>query len=412
MADLQNIEVDKIYATGDYWSSGVAASEAFMPYDAVRSVEFVLDKETASTLSRRDRRRIHRMQQSSNAALRLDRARGVLRVTGRGQAVASVAMEIANLSGPRKAVRAAVWAELMRTRLRPDDRSDDAALARLQKQSGCRIHIDRHVMELRLFGPPDTTAAAEKLLEEFEQQVTEQTLPLGSLEGDRKIILRNLQPLADACRVTLRSTDTLVVVLGRHAAVEAAVDKLRSGDIGRTLLAPNTGIGDFKESSPREKALKPSMVADNPREKQLQLQLDGGFVPAQCPPVYQMSCGFQQQRSCTDHFGATECTGTLWPVNSVYGFSNDGIPDGAFASLPHLMMSSQPGSNFSTDFEVQSGSTQVMAAMAPFGTQGMEGVSGVLVPISMFPPAAGATAFFMPVPAPFLQSPTQKTGLY
>mmetsp|Transcript_42553 Transcript_42553/g.92687 ORF Transcript_42553/g.92687 Transcript_42553/m.92687 type:complete len:412 (+) Transcript_42553:43-1278(+) len=410
--DTQKIEGDKMDAMANYWNGAVNNNEGWRPYDHVRSVEFVLDKETTSTLSRRDRRRLRQIQASCHAALRLDRARGVLRVTGWGQSVATVATQIASLSGPRKPVGAAVWAELMRTRSCQDDRENDAALARLQKQSGCRIHIDRRVMEVRLFGPPAATAAADKLLDEFEQQVTEQTLPLDSLEGDPEIILQNLQPLADACGVTLRCTDNLVVALGRHVAVEDAMEKLKTGDIGKTLLpVPNNGSGDADEHSPKKKVPEPSKAVDNRRENPVQSQNANGFGPAQWNSVCPMCYRVQQQCVCTNHYGYHNYTGTVWPAK---GFNSDGARDqGAIAFPPQVTMSSaQSGSPFSGAFQVPVGSTHIMAVMAPFRAQGMECGSHILVPTSMLSPDSVVPAYFMPVSAPLFQGPAQNANLH
>mmetsp|Transcript_71790 Transcript_71790/g.155897 ORF Transcript_71790/g.155897 Transcript_71790/m.155897 type:complete len:445 (+) Transcript_71790:58-1392(+) len=419
----QKIEGEKMNGVANFWTGGASAGQAWMPDDQVMSVELTLDKETTSTLSRRDRRRLRQIQEKCQAVLRLDRARGVLKVTGRFQSVATAAEQIACLSGPRKAVSSAVWAELMRTRLRQDDR-EDAALARLQKQSGCRIHIDRRVMELRLYGPPTATAAADKLLDEFEEQVTEQTLPLDSLDslGDREIILQNLQPLADACGVTLRSVDNHVVVLGRHAAVQEAVEKLKHGDMGKTLMPRPRASSDAGEhshehspKSPKKKVPEPSKVQD--WENQIQPQSAKGSGPTQWPVEWPVRCPMchrvQHQCFCTNHSGRN-CIEALWPAGfSNDGFSNDGSREQSAALSPQAMMSSmssaQPGSPFPT-FQGPDGSTHIVAVMAPYGAQGMECGSHILVPMSMLSPESGVTAYFIPMPAAVFQGLPQNSN--
>jgi len=406
----QKIEGEKMNGVANFWTGGASAGQAWMPDDQVMSVELTLDKETTSTLSRRDRRRLRQIQEKCQAVLRLDRARGVLKVTGRFQSVATAAEQIACLSGPRKAVSSAVWAELMRTRLRQDD-GEDAALARLQRQSGCRIHIDRQVMELRLFGPPAATSAADKLLDEFEQQVTELSLPLKSLEGDREIILQNLQPLADVCGVTLHRVDNHVVVLGRHAAVQEAVEKLKHGDLGRTLMPrPRASSGDAEEHSPKKKVNEPSKVEDNCPVNQIQPQIGKGSGPAQWPELCPMCHRGYQSCSCTNHSGHHNRIETVWPVA---GFSNDGAREqSAFAFSPQIMSSSaKPGSPFPA-FQAPDGSTHMAAVMAPYGAQGMKCGSHILVPMSMLSPESGVTAYFIPVSAQVFAGLPQNSNLH
>lgn len=196
-------------------------------YDALgrndtTAIEIALDPELLTTFCRRGRRRLRDIQISCQAAVKLDRARGVLRVSGPESSIHAVRRSLASLSGPRRPVPAAVWAELMRTRTM--NNSAHATIARLQQESGCRIHIERSRQEVRLFGPGDGVNLANKLLDELAKTCTEEAVSLGSATPIAPVML---QSLAHACCVTLRVEEGQIAVLGVRVAVENAVQELK-----------------------------------------------------------------------------------------------------------------------------------------------------------------------------------------
>merc|ERR1719287_218482 len=99
-------------------------------YDT-QTVEIALDPELLATFCRRSRRRLRDVQASCQASVKLDRARGVLRVTGPESSIDAVRKQLAGLTGPRRDVTQAVWAELMRTRKMCN--SLEATVARFQE---------------------------------------------------------------------------------------------------------------------------------------------------------------------------------------------------------------------------------------------------------------------------------------
>jgi hypothetical protein len=187
--------------------------------DGAHTVEIVLEPETFSALCRRGRRRLRDIQATCPAVLRLDRSRGVLCVTGTAEAIGAVRQQIAGLGGPRKAISAAVWAELMRTRILQDGTE---VLSRIQRESGCRIHIERRLHEVRLFGPPEATSIADELLDQFSAEVAGRTVELGNAE----LTEESLEAVAHSCGVTLRVEEGHVVVYGLLSKVDAAVQEL------------------------------------------------------------------------------------------------------------------------------------------------------------------------------------------
>jgi len=201
--------------------------DVYNPYSMACSdataIDIALDPELLTTFCRRGRRRLRDIQSSCQAAVKLDRARGVLRVVGPESSIHAVRRQLASLGGPRRSVPAAVWAELMRTRTMRQ--SSQARVARLQQESGCRVHIERSRQEVRLFGPGEGVAVADKLLEELATLCTEEAVPLG-LNGP--VASPVLQALAHSCSVTLRVEERQVVVLGLRAAVANAVEELKS----------------------------------------------------------------------------------------------------------------------------------------------------------------------------------------
>lgn len=184
--------------------------------------EIHLDHEVLNTLCRRGRRRLRDMQTSCQAMLRLDRVRGVLCVVGPPSSVEAVRHHIASLGGPRRVVSAAVWAELMRTRTQT---SSNAAVVRLQSESGCRIHIERSRNEVRIFGPAENRAIAERLLEELEEACS----GINVYTRTARFSVRAMHLVAISCGVTLGNENMgYVTVFGLRDAVACAVEILET----------------------------------------------------------------------------------------------------------------------------------------------------------------------------------------
>lgn len=203
-----------------------SSSPAERDTDAI-SAAIKLDQELLGTFCRRGRRRLQEIQASSQASLKLDRAKGLLWVTGSERAIAEVRHRLECLGGPRKTVSAAVWAELMRTRTLvegPD--ASKSAVERIQHLSGCRVHIERSKHEVRLFGPKSASAVADRLLNELEEMCTEY---LVEAPNSQQLNSEILHQIAHSGSVSMRvePQQQQIAVLGLSCAVEPAVAELQ-----------------------------------------------------------------------------------------------------------------------------------------------------------------------------------------
>lgn len=185
----------------------------------ITMAEVQLGPELLSTLCGRSRRRLRDIQSSCQVVMKLDRVRGGLRIYGPEAAIEAAQRQLSSLGGPRKTVPGAVWAELFRTRTLQT--SKQSIVLHLQELSGCRIHIERSRHEVRIFGPQDSTAVAEKLLEELEKLTTEAAVPTGDAADSLKI-----QDIAEELGVTARLDETEVVLLGLKDRVQLAVREI------------------------------------------------------------------------------------------------------------------------------------------------------------------------------------------
>jgi len=190
----------------------------------VSTVDVFLEPELLANLTR-SRRRVRELQANTQAVLKVDRARGMLRATGTESAIARVRHQVECLGGPRKQLTAAAWAELMRTRtLVGTDTASMSAVEWIQRLSSCRVHIERANQEVRLFGPKAATATAAQLVERFQKMCSEQAVWTSDLERlDSEI----LGQIAHAGSVSLRVEGQTVSVLGFDFAVAEAAKELR-----------------------------------------------------------------------------------------------------------------------------------------------------------------------------------------
>jgi len=191
------------------------SSDHTMP-SQVQTVVIPLDPDVLSSLCRRGRRHLREIQTSCQVMLQLDRVRGQLHVVGVQEAIKNVQRRLESLGGPIKSVSVAVWTELMRTRTTQD--GPEAYLTQIQESSCCRIHIERHKQEVRLFGPRDAVSLADKLLDEFSRCVVESIIRVGNSIPSRSV----LENVAFDKHVTLRQDGNLIIITGMHQHVQEA----------------------------------------------------------------------------------------------------------------------------------------------------------------------------------------------
>mmetsp|Transcript_35515 Transcript_35515/g.81325 ORF Transcript_35515/g.81325 Transcript_35515/m.81325 type:complete len:282 (-) Transcript_35515:136-981(-) len=178
--------------------------------------EIPLSAAVHQALCRRSQRRFRELQATSGAKIRLDRVRSVVRVCGTAPEVLEIRRKLEAISGVRHAVPTAVWCELMRTRLA--ESSERSMLLRMQKQSGCRIHVERSKQEVCLFGACENTELGLKLLEEFRVACTELAIPCKPHTMPDQVV----KAIAEAYEVTVNVETRQVVVYGLREAVKQA----------------------------------------------------------------------------------------------------------------------------------------------------------------------------------------------
>lgn len=203
---------------GRYWGETSGHGSYF--------AELRLDPELHASFCRRGRRRLKEIQMSSRAQLKFDRSRGVLRVAGSEAQVAEVQRQLECLGGPRKTIRNAAWAELMRTRMSD---ASCSVVQRIQQLSNCRVHIERTSKEVRLFGPKVAVAAASHLLDELQQMCIE---TLVEFDAEVQLSGEKIQQIAQQQCVTIvfEEGDGPVPranVLGFEFAVSSALSVLQ-----------------------------------------------------------------------------------------------------------------------------------------------------------------------------------------
>lgn len=199
----------------------------------VTSEEIHIDSELVTILSHRSRRRLRELQTSCKVAARLDRAKQVVYVTGTQEAIKAARQAIESLSGPKKSVPLAVWAELMRTRtMSLEDLShqlggltkeSQVSVAWVQEKSGCRLHIERGSCEVRIFGSKVGTEVASKLVDDMAPLCCEETVPVQDVASLTSPVL---QSIAHACAATFRVQSSSIVVLGLAKYVRNGVEQL------------------------------------------------------------------------------------------------------------------------------------------------------------------------------------------
>lgn len=196
-----------------------------------QTLEITLDPEVYRWFCRRGRRRLREIQTSSQAALKLDRYRSVLRLQGSWDAVADAQGQLESFWFAHKKVTNSVWQELMRTRTDTD--INRAALARIQHETGCRIHIERDNQQVQLFGPNEVRADAQLLLQELESMCSQETV---DMRFPLAAEMPHLQKFALEFGVTAIMEDaTHVTVMGLSEAVVEMAEKLRNYASGEQL---------------------------------------------------------------------------------------------------------------------------------------------------------------------------------
>ncbi|CAJ1402494.1 unnamed protein product [Effrenium voratum] len=195
--------------------------------------EIPLDEELLSSFSGRGRRRLRELKQQTETVLKLDRAKACLVARGSEKSIEDLRKHLESLVGHRRPVSAPVWAELMRTRTQT---SSEAAVQRIQENSGCRLHIERGCQEVRLFGTNEAVEEAERLLVELDARCVVQRVPglvaahlLEPVAQDLGVTMRLMRLDAEAAEAEgAGEGDGAVEILGLKPAAEAAAAEVQN----------------------------------------------------------------------------------------------------------------------------------------------------------------------------------------
>lgn len=145
----------------------------------------------------------------------------VIEIVGTSDDVHMVKKKVQECIGPTKNLSPAVWYELLRTR------KGFGALGLIQVLTSCRLHVDRHHKQVRLFGTPRAIAWASALLQNLEEMCTERpvtqvTAAVHLCSLDMKVLTR----IARQTCVTFRVHDWELCIIGFKTAVQDAMAEI------------------------------------------------------------------------------------------------------------------------------------------------------------------------------------------
>jgi len=200
-----------------------------------QTAQIMLKPDVLEVFCRRGRRRLKDIQSCCQAALRLDHSRGILHVRGTAASINAVMRQLEMLTGPCIPATSALWAELMRTRT--SSSIGEAAVARIQHLTGCRIHIERTVRQVQLLGPDNATAVAQQLVQKLETMCKEEVM---LVDNTSTLDTQVMQAFADEFGITLQVEEGQIRIMGiAAAAAEACTQFAESLRVGSLEIAGN-----------------------------------------------------------------------------------------------------------------------------------------------------------------------------
>jgi len=231
------------------------------------------------------------MKSATQAELKLDRFRSVLQVTGSASCIADVRKQLETVSGPCLIVSEAVWAELMRTRTNDD--SSRAAVAKIQEESGCRIHIERSAKQVRLFGRKDQIVVGQELLAKLDGMCVEEVV---DMKCAQYLDLEMLRTFAHEFGVTLQVEEARIIVCGVKGAVMEAATELH--DHGSDQQNFKLSYEDTKPADAALSAIELAMSqlqsdATGPEDKTQDAMSSGTSTKDTLTPLAEAACPTQ-----------------------------------------------------------------------------------------------------------------------
>jgi DNA-binding TFAR19-related protein (PDSD5 family) len=132
----------------------------------------------------------------------------------------------------------------MRSRTNTDP--SQAAIARLQQQSGCRVHIERSVEQVRLFGPKRKQQVVQRLLEDLDRMCISEVVRMPFAP---QLDTQMLQTFAQEFGVTLQVDGEQLAVIGIQGAVSEATEELRKCESGRQHFEQGVCAGKISDAA-------------------------------------------------------------------------------------------------------------------------------------------------------------------
>jgi hypothetical protein len=289
-------------------------------------VEISLEPSVVKALGRRGYLRLRKIESDTRTHLRLNRDRSVLEIEGSDEAVAEVYRLLEVVNGPVLVLSHATWTELMRTRSIAGGSSSRSkyvdscasathqcasAVARIQRESGCRIHVERQSLEARIFGPQHKHHAAVSLLHNLASMVTTESVHVPGVANMDEDILKDL---AKDFAVAFQVSGEKITVLGIKQAVEMAAQELLrlEQEQGQAQVQDQATVDDAR----KYRGMLSSMAVENAL-----MGLDGNGC------FQRQVSDFTMDTRCTSSFGGA----SLNTASS--GFTSDTQSHGATMSL-------------------------------------------------------------------------------
>jgi len=272
---------------------GFGSEMIFRPGLRVEVIQ--LEPELRRNLSRRSRRRLRTVLAGCKlSAIRLDG--GNLYVQGTEAAIMAARLQLETLIGPRVSVPRALWAELMRTRMH--DPPSVVSVKAFNENTDCRVHIERGACEVRLYGMRSKIVEAQAYLEELGAECDEEVIPLEP-GAATEMPASLLQWIGSQYGVTVAQEDDTIVVLGLHAAVDSAAQKVLAYVGGQKEMPGPDFVEDNMSQISTMSTLPPLLPREaiSPmRSALLQVQQQPQLPPQQASQQIQQRSRKQRQR--------------------------------------------------------------------------------------------------------------------
>jgi len=157
------------------------------------------------------------LRRGNHCYIYLDEKASLLYVSGVLSQAVRIKEELELLEGILVSVSDPVWAELLRCR--NAEAEEEYSVTNLQKKASCRIHVDRLVPMVRIFGLEKNVAKVQAALHEMDAACSAATID--TLELQENVDIQEVKECVPL--VTAKLVEGCIQLLGKsHAVAEAA----------------------------------------------------------------------------------------------------------------------------------------------------------------------------------------------